>query len=282
MKTSPEALKFFADFIQRELGIVYQEANYYQLETRLEEVARQSNLNSAEELYREAKLRISPQLRQRLLDIATNNETSFFRDPSAFKAIEDVVVKEFVTRSPRAPLRIWSAACSYGQEPYSLAMLLEPYLSSLPLGYQITATDIAERVLAAAERGLFTDLQVQRGLPPHLLARHFIKSKPEDSSYDWQIRPELKQKIVFRKLNLLDNFAAVGPFDLILCRNVLIYQSVERKREIIAKLRDRLNPQGFLILGAAESMLGISDDFELVRAEKATIYRSRSTLVKSA
>jgi chemotaxis protein methyltransferase CheR len=282
MKTSLDALRFFAEFIRRELGIVYHEANFYQLETRLEEVARQCGLPSADELYREAKVRISPQVRPLLLDIATNNETSFFRDPPAFKAIEELVLKEFLTSQPRTPLRIWSAACSFGQEPYSLAMLLEPHLSLLPFGYQITATDIADRVLTAAERGLFTQLQVQRGLPANLLARHFIKSRPEDTAYDWQIRPELKQRISFKKLNLLDNFSSIGPFDLILCRNVLIYQSVERKREIVAKLLGRLSPRGFLILGAAESMLGVSDDFDLVRADKATLYRARPPLSRSA
>lgn len=282
MKTSGEALRFFAEFIRRELGIVYQEANFYQLETRLEEVARQCGLESAEALFREAKVRVSPQVRLLVLDIATNNETSFFRDPPAFKAIEELVLKEFLSKPPRAPLRIWSAACSFGQEPYSLAMLLEPHRSSLPFGFHITATDVAERVLAAAERGLFTQLQVQRGLPAQLLAKHFTKSRPEETSYDWQIRPDLKQRITFCKLNLLDSFASLGPFDLILCRNVLIYQSIERKREIVGKLLGRLNPRGFLILGAAESMLGISDDFEIVRADNATLYRSRPLLSKSA
>jgi chemotaxis protein methyltransferase CheR len=282
MKTSLDALRFFAELIRRELGIIYQEANFYLLDTRLEEVARQCGLSGADELYREAKLRLTPEMRHLLLDIATNNETSFFRDPAVFKAIDEVILKEFQATKVRAPLRIWSAACSFGQEPYSLAMMLESRASTLDFGYQITATDISERVLAAAERGLFTELQVQRGLSADLLAKFFTKSKPEDAAYDWEIRLELKSRINFRKLNLLDDFGALGPFDLILCRNVLIYQDIGRKREIVAKLRSRLNPRGHLILGAAESMLGVSDDFELVRAANATFYRAQAQHLKSA
>lgn len=283
MKTSLTTLKFFADFICKELGIVYQEANYYQLETRLVEVAQLFGLGSPEDLLKVAQQRMPADMKLMLLDVATNNETLFFRDPGVFEAIEQSVLKDWVALKKLTPFRIWSAACSYGQEPYSLAMVMDKCSSQLSNGYQIVATDISERALKAAEAGLYTQLQAQRGLPASYLVKYFSKaSGQQDTSYEWSIKPELKRFIRFQKLNLLDGFAALGQFDLILCRNVLIYQSVERKREIIKKLRAQLSATGFLVLGAAESLLGLSDDFDLVRYKNVSLYRPKQVLSKAS
>jgi len=275
VKSSSEALKFFSDYIFQQLGIVYQEANFYQLDTRLQEIASQLGFADSEQLYAAASKSISSQMKLMILDIATNNETLFFRDPAVFEAIEAMIVERLAEFKVRAsPFRVWSAACSYGQEPYTLAMLFEKIKAREPwFNYSIIATDISERALNAAAAGRYTQLQVQRGLPATLLVKHFEKLNSGETQYEWAVKSELKKNIQFKKLNLLEPFGTMGPFDLVLCRNVLIYQKVERKKEILHKIYDRMEQKAALILGAAESLIGISDKFELVRTPKTTFFR---------
>lgn len=281
MNTSPHILKFFADIICQELGIVYHEANYYQLETRLLEIIRQTGHSTIDELWKQCQTVVPASVRLLILDVATNNETSFFRDPGVFQVIEEEILNEYNASKPLAPIRIWSAACSYGQEPYSLAMILESHRSELPYGYQVVATDIADRALKAAERGQFSQLQVQRGLPEPMLSRFFQKAQANELNHDWEVRADLKRNISFKKLNLLSNFSALGYFHLILCRNVLIYQSAASKRQIVSRLAAQLSPGGYLILGAAESMLGISDDFDMIKHDRTIMYRIKTRLSKA-
>ncbi len=281
MQTPKHVLDFFAQFIQKELGIVYQEANYYQLDTRLQDILRQLDFKSVDPLMQELVRGGNSRARLLVLDIATNNETSFFRDQPVFDAIERNIIGGGLTPRPSPRLRVWSAACSYGQEVYSLAMLFDRLRDKLPgRDFEILATDISERALDNARSGTYTQLQVQRGLPAAMLVRYFEKS-PDGQKYDWTVKAELKRNLTFRKLNLLEPFVGMGPFDIILCRNVLIYQTVEKKKEIVSKMHKALAPDGYLILGAAESLIGISDDFELVRADRATLFQKRDRAVKA-
>ena len=267
----PNALGFFARYIEKELGIVYDEGNSFQLQNRLDEVAKIFRLSSLDELHAMAAKGIHGNLKQLILDTATNNETSFFRDPKVFKGIESTLAS--LAPGLKEPLSIWSAACSYGQEPYTLVMILEELKAKgLKLDYRILATDIADRALARAQEGRYSQLEVQRGLPTPLMIRYFTK----DAENYWTFRPELKAKVEFRKTNLRSPFFLGERFHLILCRNVLIYQKVEGKSEVVSKLRASLHPGGLLILGAGESMLGVSDAFEQVDCEGAMFYRPKA------
>ncbi len=274
MTTSDSIIAYFASLIFAELGIIYEHENYYQLESRLSDVAKQLDFSSIDDLYKAAQTSLTPAMKLLLFDFATNNETLFFRDHNAFSAIESVVL---ANPSPKnRPLRVWSAACSTGQEVYSLAILFEKIKDKMPYsGFEILASDISERALAQAQNGIYNQLQVQRGLTATQLLAYFHQISDKEASSEWQIKPEFKKHIRFCKLNLRDSFAKLDSFDLILCRNVLIYQSTKGKQDIIERLYSRLEDGGYLLLGAAESLLGISDAFEMVQTPKATLYQKR-------
>ena len=278
---SPEIILFFAQYIEKELGIVYAESNYYQLQNRLEEITRILGLGAPADLHALAKKGLSGDARQLVLDIATNNETSFFRDPKIFKAISTKILPEIIAKAPaHRPIRIWSAASSFGQEPYTLAMIAHE-LCKDPITlrrFEITATDISSRALDRAKKGRYSQLEVQRGLPSALLVKHFKK----DAENYWTISPQLRELVQFRALNLLSPFDSLGLFDLILCRNVLIYQNVPNKAAIIKRLVDRLQPGGVLVLGAGESMIGLSDAFETMKAEDSIYYQLKGPALSIA
>jgi chemotaxis protein methyltransferase CheR len=266
-------LKFFADFIEAELGIVYIEANYYQLEYRLKDIATQLGFADLPELHRSARSGIVGQLRSLLLDIATNNETSFFRDNSIFKALSECIVPELIKAGNKRNLQLWSAASSAGQEVYSIAMEVDQARQSNsavpPL--QILASDVSETILKRAEAGSYSQLEVQRGLPARLMLQYFDRNDQDQ----WVVKTPLRSGITFQKLNLLHTWGNIGPFDIVFCRNVLIYQAVENKTKIIKKIWSHLNPGGYLILGAAESLFGISQDFDQQVHGSAVFYRKK-------
>ena len=267
-------LKFFADYIQRNLGIVYQSSNFFQLEKRLEDIAKSLNFPDVEELYFKAISGIDEPLKQLLLDSATNNETSFFRDPAIYKAIGDCVFDSWRLHQPRKSMcNIWSCASSFGQEPYSLAMLSDEYSALYPGGpsIQIIASDISDNALTKARSGKYSQLEVQRGLSPQRLVKYFTK----DQSDYWELSASVRSKVRFFKQNLLDPFISLGQLDLVMCRYVLIYQTDEKKKEIIAKISKVLAPRGFLALGGAESMIGLSDDFEQLSRFGAILYQKK-------
>ncbi|MCM2349331.1 MAG: protein-glutamate O-methyltransferase CheR [Bacteriovoracaceae bacterium] len=276
-----EILKFFANYIKSELGIVYAEHNYFQLQNRLEEISKLIGARNLQELYANCQQGMCGQFKQMLLDQATNNETSFFRDPKVFAAIESIFLKaasedEFHTQQ----LRIWSAASSTGQEAISLSILLNEYKERLnsKIQFSIIGTDISERALAKAKEARYSRLEVDRGLSPERLYKHFIKGGADQ----WIAKPELIKNIEFKKLNLKEPFPFSEKFHLILCRNVLIYQSVEGKTEILKKLTDLLAPGGFLVLGSGESLFGLSTDYEQHFIDGAVIYRIKEAGTKAA
>lgn len=273
MSLPHDQLVFFAKYIERELGIVYSDSNYFQLQNRLEEIIKQLGMKDSEELWKKCQIGIEGQLKQLLLDVATNNETSFFRDPKIFKAIENYVLPQWLKKTSGGVLNIWSAACSFGQEVYSLSMLLNEYKLKAPsLQWRIFATDIAERALKKSKSATYSQLEVQRGLSAAQLVKYFDKGEQNN----WVIKKEFQRNIEFRKQNLLDPFTGVGSFDLVLCRNVLIYQRVENKKNVLERVAKQLNPGGHLILGAGESLMGVTDAFQQVQAESVIFYQLRS------
>lgn len=251
---SHEILKFFSQFIERETGIVYQDSNLYQLQSRLEEIVKLEKLESLNDLHRIFLGTVNPFLRQKLLDIATNNETLFFRDPSFFAAISDFIVKDILPAAP-SEIKIWSAASSTGQEAISIAITLEELAKKRALPpFSILGTDISEKALSKAKSGFYSDFEVQRGLSEERKNQYFSKT-----DLGWQLKPQIQSKISFRYNNLTRS-TVKGPFHIILCRNVLIYQKVECKKGVVQNLLSQLDPHGGLMLGVGESLLGIMDD----------------------
>lgn len=259
MPLSNAKLKFFVDYIQKELGIMYTPEVYFQLEQRLDRIALYLGVSTSEEVYQKAiQEGITGDFKQFLLDVATNNETSFFRDPKIFHAVESHILEAFQKDQPKSLLyRIWCCAASFGQEPYSIAMLVYEFLKKHP-GHpriEIIATDIADHALKRCKEGRYSQLEIQRGLSTARMMQYFDK----EGEQTWVLKAEIKKLVDFKKLNLLDSFSSMGIFNLILCRYVLIYQEQAKKKEIIHKLEGCLVPNGFLMLGASESALGISD-----------------------
>jgi chemotaxis protein methyltransferase CheR len=251
---SREILQFFAQYIERETGIVYQDSNLYQLQSRLDEIIKLEKIPGLDDLYRQFQTAPNPFLRQKLLDIATNNETLFFRDPSFFTALSDFIQKEVLPSNP-SEIRIWSAASSTGQEAVSVAITLDELSRRKPIPpVSIIATDISERALARARAGLYTEFEVQRGLSPERRDQYFTKT-----DQGWQLKSHILSKINYRYNNLTRSTVR-GPFHLILCRNVLIYQKVDCKKNVVLSLLNQLEPKGALMLGVGESLLGIMEE----------------------
>lgn len=277
-----EILKYFSAYIEKEVGIIYSDHNAFQLRNRLEEIAKMMGEPSINTLYATAQKGIAGAFKQMLLDVATNNETSFFRDPKVFRAIEQTVLPgllELATGSNRE-IKIWSAASSTGQEAVSLAILLEEQKSKIkdPFSFKIVGSDISERVLSKARDGVYTQLEVQRGLPAALMIKYFGK----DERDRWAVRPVIKQKMEFRRQNLKESFTQIGKFGLILCRNILIYQNVDSKKEILDRVSEQLEPGGFLILGSGESLIGLSQEYHQVAVDGAVIYRKKQPVSLAA
>lgn len=273
-----DILAYFAKYIESQLGIVYSEQNYFHLQNRLEQICRLQGAADIATLYSTAREGMSAPFRQLLLDTATNNETTFFRDTKVFAAFEQCMRR--IPSLHSRPLRIWSAACSTGQEPLSISMLIREY--NLKTGdnvnFSILATDVCERALAKAQTGSYSQLEVQRGLPARMLIKYFSK----DQQDNWTVSTDITKGIEFKKMNLRDPFNFSGQFDFILCRNVLIYHSLDSKKDIIRRASDCLSEDGYFFLGAGESLFGLSDAYELVSEEGAIVYKIKQELKKSA
>jgi chemotaxis protein methyltransferase CheR len=244
---------------------------HYLVTSRLNRLIREFEIGSFGELMSRLRRERHSKLRERIVDAMTTNETLWFRDTYPFEVLRQYALPEFSKKRPMQ-LRIWSAACSSGQEPYSISMTIQEYLASrpgsLPSNTQIIATDISPTVLAAANSGIYEKMSLSRGLSEERRQRHFIQRG--DS---WEVRPELRNRVTFRELNLLESYASLGRFDIVFCRNVLIYFSAERKRDILTRIACTLNPGGYLFLGGSESPSSYCDAFEMVRTPYGVVYR---------
>ena len=269
----PLHLKFFAEFIETDLGIVFSEANDFQLEKRLDAIAKSRGIAGAYDLYLQASKRFDTDLRQIVRDAATNNETYFFRDPRVFDVLKTSTLPRLFEQAhaERRRLRIWSAACSYGQEPYSIAMLCRELLDTKGSHWsepEILATDIANHAIDRASQASYTKPETERGFTPDQVKRYI-----RPAAQDFTLVREVRQMVRFERLNLLqDGFTRLGKFDLIVCRNVLIYQSVANKTEIVRKMQHALQPKGQLLLGAGESLLGLDTPFRSVTDSGAVFF----------
>jgi chemotaxis protein methyltransferase CheR len=250
-------------------GLVLTPEKAYLVSSRLAPVARAEGLSGVPDLL--AKLRAGgPEaLIVRCVEAMATHESFFFRDGAPFEQLAQRVLPELIeARRPARALRIWCAACSSGQEPYSVAMLLQEIAHQLPgWSLEVLATDMSEAILRKARSGIFSDFEVRRGLSDARLQRWFSRD-----GQNWRIAPALKQMVSFRPHNLLQGTAGLGPFDVIFCRNVLIYFDVAQKRAILDELARCLSADGRLFLGSAETVIGITQAFELTPGARG-LYR---------
>ncbi len=266
----------FRAFLQEECGIVLGDNKQYLVCSRLSHLLAETALETVSDLVR-AVHRSSPfsGLKDKIVDAMTTNETLWFRDSYPFTYIRDTLLPEWRDQN-KTRVRVWSAACSSGQEPYSLSISVEECKRRYGLtpSVEIIATDLSPTMLDRAKSGDYEPLALGRGLSNERLHAWFEK-QPGSGTGTWTIKPSIRNRVLFKPLNLLDNYSALGKFDAIYCRNVLIYFSVELKTEILRKMHHSLKPGGYLFLGASEGLNHMSDCYEMIQCNPGIIYRSR-------
>jgi chemotaxis protein methyltransferase CheR len=274
MTLTPAAFDWVRSIVEAEAAIVIEPGKEYLVESRLAPLARAAGANDVSAYIDQLRRGPSRQVAQLLVEAMTTNETSWFRDGSPYELFETSLVPQLRTmRGSARQVRIWSAACSTGQEPYSLAILLRESLVREGWRTEIVATDIDEKVLAKARAGTYSQLEMNRGLPAAKLVQHFVRA-----GAGWRVSDELRAAVQFQRLNLAGPFPPMGQFDVVFLRNVLIYFSVETRRTILQQVRRMCRPDGYLVLGGAETTLGVDDQWERVVFGRATAYRPMSTL----
>lgn len=266
----------FRTFLESACGIVLGENKHYLVVSRLSRLMADEGVETLADLVAHLKDDRKRQLRERIVEAMTTNETFWFRDTFPFDILKEVIFPDLAARRVRSP-RIWSAACSSGQEPYSISMTIQEYQASRPgslTDAQILATDISPAILHDAKGASYDALALARGLSIERKQKYF---SPLRDGY-WQARPEVRNRVRFSQANLLQSYSLLGRFDVIFCRNVLIYFSSESKADILARMARALNPGGYLFLGSSESISQYSDEFEIVRCPRGSVYRVKSGL----
>jgi chemotaxis protein methyltransferase CheR len=262
------------EYIERECGLFLTEEKDYLIETRLVALMAERGFFSLLDLRRAASGDTTHELRDAVIDAITIKETLWFRDTSPFTILDEVVLSGARTRNPGRPLRIWSAGCSSGQEPYSVAITAAEHAAKHgrggPNNLDIVASDVSPAALFLAKAARYSDFDMSRGLSEKRRNRYFARNGPV-----WVLRDEVREMVRFRRFNLLDNFASLGTFDAALCRNVIMYFREEARRDVLHRIRDVLRPGGVLILGASESLLQYSDEYELVSNDAGLFYRPK-------
>lgn len=275
---SPEDFDFLRKFLRERSGLVLAVEKQYLAESRLLPVARRNGMSTLDELIERLKNRTSVPLSSQVVEAMTTNETFFFRDKIPFDHFRETIMPALLAaRAREKRIRIWCTAASTGQEPYSLAMTIKG-MGQAVAGYRIDilATDLSSEVLDKAKVGVYSQFEVQRGLPVQLLVKFF-----DQVGQTWQLAPELRSMVQFRPLNLLNDFSVLGNFDVVFCRNVLIYFDQETKTVVLDRLARMMEPDGFLVLGAAETTVGLSDSFKPT-AERRGLYNPSGAGGKAA
>ncbi len=267
----PGEYEAFQKYLQDACGIVLGHGKEYLVTSRLSQLLQSHNIKTVGELLKQLQRINNKSLQVSIIDAMTTNETFWFRDMPHFQLLTDMILPEAESR-PRKSVRIWSAACSSGQEPYNISMTVQKYLSTnlgrLSGGAEIIGTDISSRMLEEAKKGIYCGIAASRGLSTEQSQRFFI---PRDGCME--VRPEIRRRVSFRYHNMTESYALMGRFDVIFCRNVLIYFSAEKKADIIERMARVLNPNGYLFLGSTESLTAHSDLFEMVNKDGGIVYR---------
>ena len=266
----PENYRFLQQHVYFQVGIVLEEDKHYLFESRLAPIVKELGLKSTNDLCDLLHAKRSNELGHQVAEAMTTNETYFFREPNHYEAIRNVLLPKLKEdRRDNRILRFWSAAASTGQEAYSLAMMLhEEHLASWNI--QILGTDFSSKVVERARAGLFQQIEVNRGLPTALLVKHF-----RPSGLDWQLGDTIRRMVRFETIDLRKKMAGLGPFDLVFCRNVMIYFDNETKRNIMKEIHGTLFRGGWLLLGGSESIFGLDEWFERRAVGNQTVYVAR-------
>jgi len=261
--------EFIAQLLYQRSGLVITQEKAYLLESRLNPVARKWELSDIEALIAALRQKKDERLLVDVTEAMTTNESFFFRDNRPFDQFKNMVLPHFLeARASGKHIRIWSAACSSGQEPYTLAMMLKEEAAKLA-GWKIdiVATDLSTEILDKAKEGLYSQFEVQRGLPITLLMKYFAQEGEK-----WRISKEIRDMVTYKPFNLLESASTLGTFDIVFCRNVLIYFDQETKGQVLSRIAKIMPADGYLYLGGAETVLGISDSFEVVPGQRG-VYR---------
>ncbi len=265
---SPQEYEYLCKLLKERSGLVLAADKQYLVESRLLPVARKIGCETVEALVAKLRALGSDALKAEVTEAMMINESFFFRDKIPYDRFRDTIIPDMMQkRAAQRRLRIWSAACSTGQEPYSLAMMLDGFSTLAGWQFDIIATDISNEVLDKARAGSYSQFEVQRGLPISLLMQHF-----EQVGDQWRISAKIRKMVQFRQLNLLTDFSILGQFDVIFCRNVLIYFDQPTKMDVLTRIKGRLAHDGYFVLGAAETVVGVSDLFAPI-PDKRGLYK---------
>jgi len=270
---SPASYLKFREFLEKQCGIVLGENKQYLVRSRLASLLYKHKYESADELIDVVVRGFDRALLQSVIDAMTTNETLWFRDNYPFDLLVNNLLPSLSSKNQR--IRIWSAACSSGQEPYSIAMSVLEYQRQRPgalrAGVEIVATDLSSEMLQKCELGLYDELSLARGLSPQRRQAFF----QQGDNGMMQVKPEVRRMVTFKSLNLLTSYAALGRFDIVFCRNVLIYFSADVKQRILQQIAGQLQPEGVLFLGASESISAASDTYSMVKCHPGLYYQKK-------
>ncbi|TVT65948.1 MAG: protein-glutamate O-methyltransferase CheR [Pseudomonas sp.] len=265
----------FRVFLEKTCGILLCSNKQYLVSSRLNKLMEQQGIKTLGDLVRKIQAQPRSGLRELVVDAMTTNETLWFRDTYPFEVLKSRVLPEMLKTGAGQRLRIWSAACSSGQEPYSLSMSIDEYERSNPsqakTGVQIVATELSGAMLAACKAAEYDSLAIARGLSSDRLQRYFDVKAPGR----WAVKPAIRSRVEFRVQNLLDSYAALGKFDIVFCRNVLIYFSADVKKDILKRIHATLRPGGYLFLGASEALNGLPELYQMVQCSPGIIYKAK-------
>lgn len=263
-------------------GLELNASKSYLIESRLKPIAQEHGLSSYGDVVDAARNGRPGKIRQEIIDAITTQETLFFRDGSPFdalrfKALPELIDSKANTANPRR-LRFWSAACSTGQEPYSIAMVLHEMIPDIhSWDIQILATDICDQAIAKASRGWFTDMEIERGLPNSMRDQFFRRAKG-----GWQVEDSLRGLLSFRRLNLMDALPPIGPIDFVFCRNVAIYFEKEQRAHLFQRIKSIMSREAYLFVGGSESLISLGSEFRPQSHCRSTFYRPNMPQVQFA
>lgn len=255
-----EDFVYLSTLLKKRSGLDLNEDKTYLLESRLLPIARGLKLTDVAALCAHARKTGSEPLLVEITEAMTTNESSFFRDIKPFEVLRQVFLPQLMQKqAARKQLRIWSAACSTGQEPYTIAICLQEDMAKMPgWKFDLVATDLAKKVVDKASVGIYSQFEAQRGLSIQMLLKYFT-SLPDTS---WQLKDTVRSMVKFQQQNLLTDYGALGKFDLIFCRNVLIYFDEATKAQVTARMAGTLEPHGILIIGSSETLVDPQGKFE--------------------
>nr|WP_225778707.1 protein-glutamate O-methyltransferase CheR [Pseudomonas sp. Marseille-Q3773] len=275
MSTGNLDFEQFRVFLEKACGILLGDNKQYLVSSRLNKLMEQQGIKNLGELVQRIQAQPRGGLREQVVDAMTTNETLWFRDTYPFEVLKNKVIPEFIRNNPGQRLRMWSAACSSGQEPYSISMAIDEFersnLGQLKMGAQIVATDLSGSMLTNCKTGEYDSLAIARGLSQERLQRYFDTKGPGR----WAVKPAIRSRVEFRSFNLLDSYASLGKFDVVFCRNVLIYFSAQVKKDILLRIHSTLKPGGYLFLGASEALNGLPDHYQMVQCSPGIIYQAK-------